>query len=521
MIKEIELKISPEYSLNNEYIKSLAANKLKIKESSIRHIEKLKESIDARKKHDIKFVLRLNVYINEDYKETETIISTYKKINSDKKVIIVGAGPAGYFAALEMIELGIKPIVFERGKDVQSRRIDLRQIQQYANVNPHSNYCFGEGGAGTYSDGKLYTRSNKRGDIKKILKILVEHGAKQEILYEAHPHIGSNKLPIVVKNIRETIINYGGEVHFDSFVTDLIIENDLIKGVIVNNQDKHFSDAVILATGHSARDIFELLYNKKIYIESKPFAIGVRIEHKQNLIDELQYGQKERSEYLPASSYSLVTQAEGRGVFSFCMCPGGFIVPSATAPEEIVLNGMSLSKRDSKYANSGIVVAIENEDLKDYQHYGALAGLMYQKDIEKSVFNYNGDGSQKAPAQKMTDFLNDKISDNLGETSYIPGIYSAPLNKILPDNITSRLKIGLKAFSQIMKGYLTDDANLIAVESRTSSPIKIPRDNVKLNHVEIKNLYPCGEGAGFAGGIVSAAIDGQNVAKAIHNSYNS
>lgn len=516
MIKDIELKLSPENAVNNDLIKSLVADKLKIDQSKIKYIEKTKESVDARRKNDIKVVLRLNVFVNEEFNQLPGIIANYKKLSLEKTVIVIGAGPAGYFAALELIELGLKPIIFERGKDVQSRRVDLRQIQQYSNVNPNSNYCFGEGGAGTYSDGKLYTRSNKRGDIKKVLKLLIEHGAKEEIIYQAHPHIGSNKLPVVVKNIRETIINNGGEVHFDSLVTDLIVENEIIKGVIVNNQNEYLADSVILATGHSSRDMFELLYHKKIYMESKPFAIGVRIEHKQNLIDLLQYGQSERSAYLPASSYSLVTQANGRGVFSFCMCPGGFIVPSATAPGEIVLNGMSLSKRDSKYANSGIVVAIEKEDLTEYEKYGSLAGLMYQKAVEKAVYDYSGDNSQKAPAQKMTDFINGKISDSLENTSYIPGIYSAPLDKILPENISSRLKIGLKSFGDMMNGYLTDDANLIAVESRTSSPVKIPRDNVTLNHVQIKNLYPCGEGAGYAGGIVSAAIDGQNVAKAVY-----
>lgn len=516
MIKTIELKIPHYKVLDDEFIKKQCSEKCNVKENKITYIEKIKESIDARKK-EIKVVLRLNVYINEEYIPETELKSNYKNVNNEKKVIIIGAGPAGYFAALELIELGIKPIIFERGKDVQSRRVDLRQIQQYGNVNPDSNYCFGEGGAGTYSDGKLYTRSTKRGDVKRVLKILVEHGAKPEILYQAHPHIGSNKLPIVVKNIRETILEHGGEVHFNSLVTDFIIKDEQILGVIVNNKNEFLSDSVILATGHSARDIFHLLYDKNIEIEVKPFAIGVRIEHNQSLIDNLQYGENVRDDYLPASSYSLVTQADNRGVFSFCMCPGGFIVPSATAPGEIVLNGMSLSKRDSKYANSGIVVAIEKEDLKKYEKYGALAGLMYQKEVERNVFNFGDGVSQKAPAQRMTDFINDKLSESLPSTSYIPGIYSAPLNQILPKNISTRLKQGLINFGKTMKGYLTEEANLIAVESRTSSPVKIPRNDITLMHVGIKNLYPCGEGAGYAGGIVSAAIDGQNVAKAVYN----
>lgn len=514
MIKTIELRIAPQKGSDENFIRQQCAKICNVKENNIKYIEKLKESLDARKK-DIKLVLRLNIYINQEYIPENPITSLYKNVENNKKVIIVGAGPAGYFAALELLEYGVKPVVFERGKDVQARRVDLRQIQQYGNVNPNSNYCFGEGGAGTYSDGKLYTRSTKRGDVKKVLKILVEHGSKPEILYQAHPHIGSNKLPVVVKNIRETILAHGGEIHFDSQVTDLIIENETIKGVVVNNEKEYFADSVILATGHSARDIFQLLYNKNVYIESKPFAMGVRIEHNQKLIDDLQYGENVRNDYLPASSYSLVAQAEGRGVFSFCMCPGGFIVPSATAPGEIVLNGMSLSRRDSKYANSGIVVAIEAEDLKDYQQYGPLAGLMYQKDVEQRVFSSGDGSSQKAPAQRMSDFINGKISADLPATSYVPGIYSADLNKVLPENISKRLKIGLESFGKMMKGYLTDEANLIAVESRTSSPVKIPRDSVTLMHINIKNLYPCGEGAGYAGGIVSAAIDGQNVAKSV------
>ncbi|MBC7474947.1 MAG: FAD-dependent monooxygenase, partial [Candidatus Sericytochromatia bacterium] len=402
MIKEIELKLAPNDAYNEPLIKSLCAKKLHISEENITEIIKLKRSVDARK--EPKIILKLAIYINESFKPEIEIKSNYKSVNPDKKILIVGAGPAGYFAALELIELGIKPIIFERGKDVQSRRVDLRQIQQFGVVNSHSNYCFGEGGAGTYSDGKLYTRATKRGDIKKILKILVEHGAKTDILIDSHPHIGSNVLPVVVKNIRETILNFGGEIHFNSHVTDFIIKDDNILGLVVNDSQEHFGDSVILATGHSSRDIFYLLNNKKIEIESKPFAIGVRIEHSQNLIDSIQYRQTIREEHLPASSYQLISQANGRGVFSFCMCPGGFIVPSATAPGEIVVNGMSLSKRDSKYANSGIVVAVENEDLQDYHQYGALAGLELQKYIEQKVFIAGGGSTQQAPAQRMTDF---------------------------------------------------------------------------------------------------------------------
>jgi uncharacterized FAD-dependent dehydrogenase len=514
MIKQVELKLLPKEAHDNELIKKLVLRKLDLHQDDIDEIVKVKESIDARER-PVKFVLLLDVYINEKYQKPQEIKSYYKKSDSNKSVIIVGAGPAGYFAALELIENGIKPIIFERGKDVKERRYDLRNIQQLGIVNPHSNYCFGEGGAGTYSDGKLYTRSTKRGDVKKVLRIFVEHGAKDEILVEAHPHIGSNKLPIIVSNMRETILEYGGEVHFNSYVTDLIVKDEEIKGVVVNGEKEYFADSVILATGHSARDIFELLDRKKIYIEMKPFAIGVRAEHKQILIDGVQYGESPRNEYLPASSYKLITQVENRGVFSFCMCPGGFIVPSATAPGELVLNGMSLSKRDSKYANSGIVVSVEKEDLKDYQKYGALAGLMFQKDVERKMFEAGGGVTQKAPAQRLKDFVQGKISDSLPDTSYVPGIVSSPLHEILPPNIANRLRTAFIDFGKKIKGYYTEDANIIAVESRTSSPVKIPRDNTTLMHVQIKNLYPCGEGAGYAGGIVSAAIDGQNCAKAI------
>lgn len=513
MIKKIELKLAPKDAYNDELIKKICSKKCNVNPEQITHIEKLRRSIDARETP--KIVLQLEVYINEKFIAEPEIKELYKSVKNKKEVIIVGAGPAGYFAALELIELGLKPVIFERGKDVQARRVDLRQIQQYGVVNPHSNYCFGEGGAGTYSDGKLYTRSTKRGDVKKVLKILVEHGAKDDIMVDSHPHIGSNKLPVVVKNIRETILEHGGEIHFDSWVTDLIIKDKKIFGVVVNDKDEYFGESVILATGHSSRDIFYLLNKKNILIESKPFAIGVRIEHPQTLIDSIQYRQSPREENLPASSYQLVTQSDGRGVFSFCMCPGGFIVPAATAPGELVVNGMSLSRRDSKYANSGIVVSVENEDLEDYKQYGALAGLELQKDIEQKVFQAGGGKTQQAPAQRMTDFIKGKMSESLPETSYVPGIISAPLHEILPKGISDRLREGLFDFGKKMKGYLTDDANIIAVESRTSSPVKIPRDKETFSHPEISNFYPCGEGAGYAGGIVSAAIDGQNVAKAI------
>lgn len=541
MIKRIELILSPKESHDDNFIFEITRKKLSLKKSDNLHIEKIRRSIDARSKSP-RVNLLINAYVNELPKEQPEIKSFYHKVSANKKVIIIGAGPAGYFAALELIEHGIKPVIFDRGKDARTRRKDLRAIQQFSIVNPNSNYCFGEGGAGTYSDGKLYTRSHKRGDIDKALKILVEHGANSEILIEAHPHIGSNKLPGVVQKIRESILEFGGEIHFDSKVTDFIIENDSIKGVIVNDKEEHIADAVILATGHSARDIFFLCSKRNIHIEAKPFAMGVRAEHPQAMIDEIQYRQKHRDKFLPASSYKLVTQANGRGVFSFCMCPGGLIVPAATAPKELVVNGMSMSRRDSKFANSGIVAAIETEDFKkildeintdeadeirDYfkKEYNIddlpeeFDGLLIQSIIEKRFFNASGKETQQAPAQKITDFVNGKASSILNDTSYIPGVYSYNLENLLPKFFSERLKQGFIDFGKKMRGYFSDEGMMIGTESRTSSPIKIPRNKIDYQHIKVSNLYPCGEGAGYAGGIISAALDGQNVAKAIASKF--
>jgi uncharacterized protein len=434
-------------------------------------------------------------------------------------VIIVGAGPAGLFAGLRLIELGYRPILLERGKDVQTRRRDLAAINKDQVVNPDSNYCFGEGGAGTYSDGKLYTRSKKRGDIRRVLDILVAHGAKEEILFDAHPHIGTNKLPRLVAELRQTIINAGGQVHFDSKVTDLIIVNNSIKGVVTVGGNKIEADAVILATGHSARDIFELLHQKNILIESKPFALGVRVEHDQGLIDRIQYHCAiDRGPYLPASSYGLVYQAsvqgKERGVFSFCMCPGGFIVPAATAPGEVVVNGMSPSRRDSRFANSGIVVAVDQADFSGFDNHGALAGMFFQAAIERKACAIAGQ-TQRAPAQRLLDFVDGKVSADLLDTSYQPGLVSVDMREVLPDFIARSLQMGFRDFGKKMKGYLTNDAQIIGVESRTSSPVKIPRDKETLQHPQVAGLFPCGEGAGYAGGIVSAAMDGERCAEAV------
>ncbi|MEM1327059.1 MAG: FAD-dependent protein [Bacteroidota bacterium] len=510
----VELKLLPYEAVDEQKVKSKAANKCGISLTEITDFQLLKRSIDARGSRP--FVrLRTAVSTVESFESEAAILSSFNDVADRPEVLVIGAGPAGYFAALELIELGYRPIVLDRGKPVRERRRDLRAIQQFGQVHPDSNYCFGEGGAGTYSDGKLYTRSHKRGKIDKVLRLLVEHGAKEDILIDAHPHIGSNKLPKIVANIRTTIEKYGGEIRFGQRVTDFIIRNNQMKGVVVNDRETYYADTVILATGHSARDIYKILHQQNVYIEAKPFALGVRIEHPQALIDEIQYNQRPREEHLPASSYKLVTQVKKRGVFSFCMCPGGLIVPAATAPGELVVNGMSLSRRDSPFANSGTVVGVELEDLASFQEkYGIFAALEFQKSVEQTVFQY-GDGSQQAPAQRLADFVSQKVSSTLPDTSYIPGIYAAPLHQLLPKPIYQRLQKGVQDFGKKMKGYYTEEAVVVGTESRTSAPIRIPRDRATFMHEQVEGLFPCGEGAGYAGGILSAAMDGQNVAKAV------
>ena len=509
MSQIIQLSLTPIQAHNSENIQEAISQQLNIPKEIITDFRLLKRSIDARKRK-VKIKLKTEVFINE--KIPQYIIErNYQDVSNKQEIIVVGSGPAGLFASLKLIEHGLKPIIVERGKDVQSRRRDIAAINKKHIVNPDSNYCFGEGGAGTYSDGKLYTRSKKRGSIKSVLETLVYHGAREEILVDAQPHIGTNKLPKLIASIRDTIIKSGGEIYFNNKVTDFIINDNTIYGVVTEKGDKILGKSVILATGHSARDIFFLLQKKNIAIEAKPFAVGVRIEHPQKIIDQIQYSCKDRGPYLPAASYRLAEQVNGRGIYSFCMCPGGFIVPAATAPGEIVVNGMSPSKRDSKYANSGIVVEVKNEDLIPFQQYGSLAGLYYQMSIEKIACEA-GKNLQIAPAQRMSDFVNNKISPKLNNTSYQPGTISTPLHELLPEPISLSLNKGLKHFDKKMKGYLTNEANILGVESRTSSPISIPRFKDTLQHIQIKNLYPCGEGAGYAGGIVSAAIDGERCA---------
>jgi uncharacterized FAD-dependent dehydrogenase len=512
MKKQIDLAISPDEIDLPQILLIKSSQNLNLDKEKISSVVPIRKSIDARSRH-IVFRILVDVYIDEKPEHKKPII--YNPVRDDKKVIIVGFGPGGMFAALRLIELGIKPIIIERGKDVQQRRRDIRAIQQDHIVNPDSNYCFGEGGAGAYSDGKLYTRSTKRGDVNRIINILIQHGADSEIAIDTHPHIGSNRLPKIVAEIRKVILDNGGEIYFNSKVDDFILNDNKLIGVKINSQQEMFGDAVILATGHSARDIYYLLNKKNIRIEPKPFAMGVRIEHPQALINEIRYHTKEKHPNLPSAAYTLVTDVEERGVYSFCMCPGGIIVPAATSPGEIVVNGMSLSKRNSPFANSGFVVEVTEQEWTRYERYQPFAALMLQQELEQKAFEL-ANQTQSAPAQRVTDFVAEKLSSSLPKCSYIPGLTSAPLHKELPQFISSRLKKALFDFDKKMHGYKSEDAVLVGVETRTSSPIRIPRDRDTFMHTQISGLFPCGEGAGYAGGIVSAAIDGENCATAVN-----
>jgi uncharacterized FAD-dependent dehydrogenase len=510
MTKEIEIVCPPGQQDDQQVLINLAASALNISPQKITAVQTLKRSIDARGRR-VLYRMQVKVFIDEIF-QPQTYTQQYPNVKDGKPVIIVGAGPAGLFAALQCVEMGMKPIILERGKAVKDRRRDLANINKQGLVSPESNYCFGEGGAGTYSDGKLYTRSTKRGDVNQVLKTFVAHGANEDILVDARPHIGTNKLPQIITAIRETILNAGGEVIFDAKVTSLLADFGKIQGVKLASGDTVKANAVILATGHSARDVFEMLRSQNILIEAKPFALGVRIEHPQEIIDRAQYHCEYRGPDLPPSYYNLVEQVDRRGVFSFCMCPGGIIAPCATEPGEIVVNGWSPSKRNNPFANSGTVVQINMEDVKG-SDADPFKMLNFQHSIEQLAYKAGG-GSLVAPAQRMVDFVNGKLSVDLPENSYLPGTKSVELKDVLPDWINDRLRHALPQFGKKMKGYYTNEAILVGVESRTSSPIKIPRDKETLQHPQIQGLFPCGEGAGYAGGIISAAIDGINCAVA-------
>jgi uncharacterized FAD-dependent dehydrogenase len=522
MQKDITLKLTPREACDDDLINEYIAGSLGRDKKDISGFYRLKQSIDARNSRQVWINLSVRAFINEPFLQRDIKEVIFRDVSKAlAKVIIIGAGPAGLFAALRLIEAGIQPIVLERGKDVRARRRDLAVLNKEGIVNPESNYCFGEGGAGTYSDGKLYTRSSKRGDINRILNLFYQFGSDERILYEAHPHIGTNKLPDIITAMRRQIQNSGGLFLFEKKVTDLIIDGATLKGVITADGDTIVADAAILATGHSARDIFRLLQTKGLLIEAKPFALGVRIEHPQALINSIQYHTPVKDPNLPPASYGLVEQVDDRGVFSFCMCPGGIIAPAATSPGELVVNGWSPSKRNNLFANSGMVVQVEMADAvkyfgKDRQGMEAdpLLLMHFQQAIEQAAFHAGG-GRSQAPAQRMVDFASGKISVNLPSCSYLPGIISTDLGSVLPPFIFRRLQKGFIAFGKKMRGYYSNEAVVVATESRTSSPVRIPRDIVSLSHPQVANLYPCGEGAGYAGGIVSAAMDGEKVADMI------
>lgn len=512
MQQSVNITLSPEQAANDKLLKNEACAKAGVQPQRVKSIRIEHKTVDARQRMP-KINLSVRLYIDETQEGAPRICEEikYQDVSAKPQAIVVGAGPAGLFAALRLIELGVKPIIVERGKSVSERKIDIAQASRNKGLNLESNFSFGEGGAGAFSDGKLYTRSKKKGNTNRILQIFHDHGAQDEILYEAHPHIGTDRLSVVIKNMRKTILQYGGEVHFCCKMTDLVIENGCVKGIVCEDGREFKSDAVILATGHSARDVYQMLDNKKIALEAKGFAMGVRVEHPQALIDSIQYHRKERGEYLPPAAYNIVAQSAGRGVYSFCMCPGGQIVPASTENDGIVVNGMSNSLRNSPYANSGIVVEIRPEDLEntEWSKYGNFSGLMFQKHVEQLAFKNNGGLGLAAPAQRLADFVKGRLSSSLPKCSYLPGAISSPMHFWLPDSIGKRLQDGFKQFDRKMHGFVTNEAVILGVESRSSSPIRIPRDRETLQHTSIKGLFPCGEGAGYSGGITSSGIDGE------------
>ncbi len=513
MLHKLNITVSPEVASDIAACKLYSAQKLNIAVDDITHFDVIRRSIDARGRN-IKMNLGVRVFVDEFPVENESGIYNYRDVSNKPAIVIVGAGPAGLFAGLRLIELGLKPVIIERGKDVSARKVDIAAIHRNEKVDPDSNYGFGEGGAGTFSDGKLYTRSKKRGDVNRILQIFHNHGAQPEILIDSHPHIGTNVLPRVIKNMRQTILKAGGEIYFNERVSGFIVESGRMRGVKTSQGNSYSGNSVILATGHSARDVYYLLNDNGITLESKNFAMGVRVEHPQRLIDQIQYHRPERGDYLPPATYRFVQQVKGYGVYSFCMCPGGVIVPASTANDEMVVNGMSPSHRGGRYANSGIVTEVHVEELEQYKKWGVLAGLKFQEEVEEKSYKMAGQ-SYMAPAQRLDDFVKGKPSASLPASSYHPGLTRSDLHRWLPAFVSDRLREGFMHFNRKAKGFLTNDAIVVGVESRTSSPIRIPRNPDTFEHVAIPGLYPCGEGAGYAGGIVSSAIDGERCAEKV------
>lgn len=518
MIQDIDIRVEPHKAADEDMLLGYVASRLGLPRDEINALRIIRRSIDARQRR-VMVNLRVRVATGDDKTvPLPSAVPDYKDVRSvGHSLVIVGAGPAGLFAALRCLELGIRPVVVERGRDVDSRRRDLAAISREGRVDPDSNYCFGEGGAGTFSDGKLYTRSKKRGNVEKILRLLHYHGAPESVLVDAHPHIGSDRLPGIIRDIRETILRHGGEVRFGTRMDDIIIEDCEVKGIVTSGGET-IRGSVILATGHSARDVYRLLSRRGVALQAKALAMGVRLEHPQKLIDRIQYHSPQgRGKWLPAAEYSFVEQVDGRGVYSFCMCPGGVIVPAVSAPGESVVNGMSSSARSGRWANSGMVVEVRPGDIPGYSQYGYMEMLRLQEDLEKRYFEAAG-GTLKAPAQRMADFVEGRVSPALNATSYAPGLVVAPVHELLPPHISMRLRDGLRRIGAKSRGFLTNDATLVGLESRTSSPVRVPREEETMQHVEIKGLYPAGEGAGYAGGIVSAAIDGVRCAEAFYSS---
>lgn len=516
MIKELQIRVLPQIAAQTSALIEYLQREKGVDARGISHVRILKRSIDARQRQ-VYVNLTVRVYVNEEPQDEFFDRIEYKNVEDSKTVVVVGAGPGGLFAALRLIELGLKPIVLERGKDVHERKKDIARIKKEQAVDPESNYCFGEGGAGAYSDGKLFTRSKKRGNVDKILRVFCQHGASLNILADAHPHIGTDKLPGIIEAMRNTIIRCGGEVHFQTKMTQLSIKENVVLGVVARDMrdgvEHEFLGPVILATGHSARDVYYYLNNANVRLEAKGIAVGVRLEHPSQLIDQIQYHSRQgRGKYLPAAEYSFVNQVDGRGVYSFCMCPGGYVIPAATDKEQLVVNGMSPSSRGGKWSNSGMVVEVRPEDVDPDNKLGALAMMKYQENLERDCWQQAG-GKQTAPAQRMADFVNNRLSYDLPESSYAPGLISSPLHFWMPQNVSKRLQEGFRLFGKRSHGFLTNEACLIATETRTSAPARIVRDNETLQHVEVQGLFPCGEGAGYAGGIVSAGVDGERCAE--------